>query len=109
MAYLPYSAEHDKRLNAIRRKLRDRLKVATTLGYGPRFLHSTGQLHKGGRPVGHFLQITKTVDRDLPIPGDPFTFGELESAQAEGDLLALRKRGRPAIRVEGLDLLEGTW
>jgi transaldolase/glucose-6-phosphate isomerase len=107
MAYLPYSAENDRRLNAIRKKLRDRLKVATTLGYGPRFLHSTGQLHKGGRPVGHFLQITQTVDRDVPIPGDPFTFGELESAQAEGDLQALRKRGRPAIRVEGLDLLEG--
>lgn len=109
MAYLPYSAENDRRLAAIRKKLRDRYKVATTLGYGPRFLHSTGQLHKGGRPVGHFLQITKTVDKDVAIPGDPFTFGELESAQAEGDLLALRKRGRPAIRVEGLDLLEGTW
>lgn len=108
MAYLPYSSDNDRRLNAIRKKLRDRLKVATTLGYGPRFLHSTGQLHKGGRPVGHFLQITKAVERDLPIPGDPFTFGELESAQAEGDLLALRKRGRPAIRVEGLDLLEAT-
>ncbi len=108
MAYLPYTAENDRRLAAIRRALRDRLGVATTLGYGPRFLHSTGQLHKGGRPVGHFLQITEAVTRDLPIPGARFTFGELEAAQAEGDLQALRQRGRPAIRVEGLDLLEAT-
>jgi hypothetical protein len=81
--------------------------VATTLGYGPRFLHSTGQLHKGGRPVGHFLQITERADTDLAIPGESFTFGALEAAQAEGDLQALRQRGRPAIRVEGMDLLEG--
>ncbi|MBI4500403.1 MAG: bifunctional transaldolase/phosoglucose isomerase [Gemmatimonadetes bacterium] len=105
-AYLPPTPEHDRRLEQIRAKLRDRLKVATTLGYGPRYLHSTGQLHKGGRPIGHFLQITSTSDEDLPIPGEKFTFGKLEAAQAEGDLQALRKRGRPAIRVEGLDLLE---
>ncbi len=106
MAYLPPSDEMDRRLAVIRLKLRDRLKVATTVGYGPRFLHSTGQLHKGGPPVGHFLQVTSKLDRDLPIPGERFTFGALEAAQAEGDLQALRKRGRPAIRVEGLALLE---
>ena len=61
MAYLPPTPENDRRLAAIRLRLRDRLKVATTLGYGPRFLHSTGQLHKGGPPVGHFLQITEPV------------------------------------------------
>ncbi|MFL5403968.1 MAG: bifunctional transaldolase/phosoglucose isomerase [Gemmatimonadales bacterium] len=106
MAYLPPTPENDRRLAAIRLRLRDRLKVATTLGYGPRFLHSTGQLHKGGRPVGHFLQIVDRVQDDLPIPGEPFGFGELEAAQAEGDLVALRARGRPAIRVDNLAPLE---
>ena len=106
MAYLPPTAENDRRLAAIRLRLRDRLRVATTLGYGPRFLHSTGQLHKGGPPVGHFLQITEPVREDLPIPGESFTFGELEAAQAEGDLQALRGRGRPAIRIDESGLLE---
>ena len=62
MAYLPPTSENDRRLAAIRTRLRDRLRVATTLGYGPRFLHSTGQLHKGGPPVGHFLQITERLE-----------------------------------------------
>lgn len=106
MAYLPPTPENDRRLAAIRLRLRDRLKVATTLGYGPRFLHSTGQLHKGGPPVGHFLQITDEAKDDLAIPDQPFTFGRLEAAQAEGDLVALRARGRPAIRVVDLGLLE---
>ena len=106
MAYLPPTPENDRRLAAVRAKLRDRLKVATTLGYGPRFLHSTGQLHKGGPPVGHFLQITERAAQDVSIPGAPYTFGQLEAAQAEGDLRALRGRGRPAIRIDGLTLLE---
>ncbi len=106
MAYLPPTPENDARLVRIRSRLRDRLKVATTLGYGPRFLHSTGQLHKGGKPQGHFLQIIERTKNDLPIPGEPFTFGRLEAAQAEGDLLALRGRGRPAIRIDDLRLLE---
>ena len=106
MAYLPPTPDNDRRLGAIRLRLRDRLKVATTLGYGPRFLHSTGQLHKGGRPVGHFLQVTQSSTEDLPIPGESFGFARLEAAQAEGDLLALRGRGRPAIRVDSLELLE---
>jgi transaldolase/glucose-6-phosphate isomerase len=106
MAYLPPTLDNDRRLAAIRLKLRDRLKVATTLGYGPRFLHSTGQLHKGGRAIGHFLQITEQVVKDIPIPDEKFTFGELEAAQAEGDLQALRGRKRPAIRVAGLAALE---
>ena len=105
MAYLPPTPEYDRRLAAIRLRLRDRLGVATTVGYGPRFLHSTGQLHKGGPPVGHFVQITERAPQDLAIPGKAFTFGELEAAQAEGDLLALRKLGRPALRLDGLDLL----
>ena len=107
MAYLPPTSEYDAPLRAVRLRLRDRLAVATTVGYGPRFLHSTGQLHKGGPPVGHFLQITERAPQDLAIPGKPFTFGDLEAAQAEGDLLALRKRGRPALRLGGLNLLEG--
>jgi hypothetical protein len=106
MAYLPPTPENDRRLAAIRLGLRNRLKVATTLGYGPRFLHSTGQLHKGGPPIGHFLQITQPSPEDLAIPGEPFGFRELEAAQAEGDLRALRSRGRPAIRVDDLALLE---
>jgi transaldolase/glucose-6-phosphate isomerase len=106
MAYLPPTPAYDRRLSAIRARLRDRLKVATTLGYGPRYLHSTGQMHKGGPPTGHFLQITEPVTADLTIPGKPFTFGELEAAQAEGDLIALRGRGRPALRLDGLALLE---
>jgi hypothetical protein len=106
MAYLPPTPENDRRLAAIRLRLRDRLRVATTLGYGPRFLHSTGQLHKGGPPVGHFLQITDRATEDLPIPGQPFSFGQLEAAQGEGDLVALRSRGRPAIRIDDLGMLE---
>ena len=106
MAYLPPTAENDRRLAAARLRLRDRLKVATTVGYGPRFLHSTGQLHKGGPPAGHFLQITERAERDVAIPGLPYPFGELELAQAEGDLWALRGRGRPAVRIDGFGLLE---
>jgi transaldolase/glucose-6-phosphate isomerase len=106
MAYLPPTPETDRRLAALRVHLRDRLKVATTLGYGPRFLHSTGQLHKGGPPVGHFVQIVDRPAPDVPIPGEPYTFGSLITAQAEGDLQALRRRGRPVLRVEDLTLLE---
>ncbi len=106
MAYLPPTAEYDRRLEVVRLRLRDRLKVATTLGYGPRLLHSTGQLHKGGPPTGHFLQITEPAREDVPVPGKPFTFGTLEAAQAEGDLRALRARGRPALRVARLEQLD---
>ncbi len=105
MAYVPPTPAYDRRLERLRRRLRDRLTVATTVGYGPRFLHSTGQLHKGGPPIGHFLQITERAPQDIAIPGKPFTFGALEAAQAEGDLLALRRLGRPALRLRGLDLL----
>ncbi len=101
MAYLPREPETDASLQSLRLALRDRLQIATTLGYGPRFLHSTGQLHKGGPPSGLFLQITHDDPVDLPIPGMPYSFGALEWAQALGDLEALKARG---LRVIGCRL-----
>jgi transaldolase/glucose-6-phosphate isomerase len=77
--------------------------VATTLGFGPRFLHSTGQLHKGGPPSGVYLQLTAEPERDLPIPGWAETFGTLVAAQALGDLRSLQARGRRALRLHGAD------
>ena len=86
-------------LQALRLRLRDGLRVATTLGYGPRFLHSTGQLHKGGPDTGLFLQLLGHDPQDLAIPGRPYTFGVLKRAQARGDLTALRAHDRRAVRV----------
>ena len=76
---------------------------ATTLGFGPRFLHSTGQLHKGGPDTGVFLQLTAEPSKDLPIPGWEESFGTLIAAQALGDLASLQKRGRRAIRLHFAD------
>jgi hypothetical protein len=87
-------------------RLRDRHGVATTLGIGPRFLHSTGQLHKGGPPTGVFVQMVGTDHVDVPIPGRPYSFSVLKQAQAAGDLLALQDRGLRAGRVDIHDLLE---
>lgn len=107
-AYIDRSDATAATLQADRLAIRDRLQVATTLGFGPRFLHSTGQLHKGGPPSGIFLQITDgpahgagDADRDvdMDIPGQPFTFGRLIDAQALGDLKALRSRARRVARV----------
>jgi len=83
--------------------VRDRTRAATTFGYGPRYLHSTGQLHKGGPDGGRFLQLVHDGDEDLSIPGRDFTFGELKNAQATGDFNALRAAGRPVarLRLEG--------
>jgi glucose-6-phosphate isomerase len=78
-----------------------------TFGWGPRFLHSTGQYHKGGPQVGTFLQITGTVTDDLGIPGRPYTFGELQAAQAAGDRDALTGRGRPLLRLHLTDRTVG--
>ncbi len=97
----------------IRTRIRDAKKVATTLGYGPRFLHSTGQLHKGGPNSGVFIQITCDDAEDLPIPDEPYTFGVLKAAQALGDMKSLTSRNRRVIRVHvganvqrGLERLE---
>lgn len=98
-AYLPVTAEIDEKLEEIRRRLRHVTRRAVTLGYGPRFLHSTGQLHKGGANNGVFIQITRDIDaNDLPIPGASYTFGILQAAQAAGDLEALQSKHRRAVR-----------
>jgi hypothetical protein len=92
----------------MRAAVRDATRAATTLGYGPRFLHSTGQLHKGGPPAGVFLQVTAEDAADIEIPGRPFTFGQLKRAQAIGDFESLLGHGRPALRVHlGADLNGG--
>jgi transaldolase / glucose-6-phosphate isomerase len=95
-------------LQNIRLKIRDRKKIATTLGYGPRFLHSTGQLHKGGPNSGLFLQVTASDVEDLAIPGEAYTFGILKVAQALGDFSSLNKWGRRGIRIDlGPDVKAG--
>jgi transaldolase/glucose-6-phosphate isomerase len=108
MAYLTEDSAIEKALQAIRRQLRDSLRLATTLGYGPRFLHSTGQFHKGGPNTGLFLQLTSDDAGDLPVPGQPYTFGIFKRAEALGDLEALHKHQRRAIRIHlGADVGKG--
>lgn len=99
MAYIEPTSEHDAALEAIRMAIRDGLGVATTFGYGPRFLHSTGQLHKGGPHDGLFIQITCEDAVDVPIPGEPYTFSVLKRAQALGDLQSLQSRKLRVIRL----------
>ena len=98
-AYLQALPTHAEILGTIRLHIRDRFHVATTLGYGPRFLHSTGQLHKGGGDNGVFLQFTADDPVDLPIPGEPHGFGAMKAAQALGDLQSLQSRKRRALRI----------
>ncbi len=108
MAYIAENPATDKALLDIRKLLQNRLHMTTTLGYGPRFLHSTGQFHKGGPNTGLFLQLTADDVEDVAIPGAPYTFGTLKRAQALGDLEALRKHGRRAGRVHlGSDIGRG--
>ncbi len=106
LVFGPPSRVTDERLRLVREKLERRLGVATTVGYGPRFLHSTGQLHKGGPSTGHFVQVVRPASEDLAVPGMPYTFGRLLMAQAEGDLRALKGRGRPMVRIPDVDWLE---
>jgi hypothetical protein len=109
--YLAILAYLDRRADATAADLRGLLARATpravTFGWGPRFLHSTGQYHKGGPPVGAFLQITGAVGDDLPVPGQPYTFGLLQAAQAAGDAEALAGRGRPFLRLHLTDRAAG--
>jgi len=114
LAYLHRTPERHARLARLRLAVRDRARVATTLGYGPRFLHSTGQLHKGGPDTGVFLQLTADEGEDLPIPGERYGFEALRRAQAEGDLEVLERRGRRVLHLHlgheverGLETLAG--
>jgi transaldolase/glucose-6-phosphate isomerase len=107
LAFIAPNAEHDRAVNAIRLAIRDSYRVATTVGYGPRYLHSTGQLHKGGPNTGVFLQVVGDDPNDLPIPGEKFSFGVLKQAQALGDFQALRNHGRRVLRIQVADVAQG--
>jgi transaldolase / glucose-6-phosphate isomerase len=99
LAYVEMNGPHEEKLQAIRHTVRDRKHVATCLGFGPRFLHSTGQAYKGGPNTGVFLQITCDDANDLPVPGQKYTFGTVKAAQARGDFQVLADRKRRALRV----------
>ncbi len=107
LAYLNRTPQNEEALGAMRRVLRDRRRVATTRGFGPRYLHSTGQLFKGGPPTGRFVIFTAESARDLEIPGEPYTFGTLFQAQALGDVQALRAGGRAVLRAHLTDPARG--
>ena len=108
MAYIAENPANDEALQDIRKLLQDRLHITTTLGYGPRFLHSTGQFHKGGPNTGLFLQLTADDVEDVALPGAPYTFGVFKRAQALGDLEALRKHKRRVGRIHlGPDIARG--
>ena len=99
LGYIQMNAEHEQSLQKIRHAVRDKKHVATCLGFGPRFLHSTGQAYKGGPNTGVFLQITCDDAVELPVPGQKYTFGIVKAAQARGDFQVLAERGRRALRV----------
>ena len=108
LSYVEETSDIEAELEKIRSTLRDATRCATTSGYGPRFLHSTGQLHKGGASTGVFFQITANDAQDFAVPGEAYTFGILKQAQALGDFHSLSKRGRRAIRVDlGNDTIGG--
>ena len=97
-AFLPPNEENDRRIDALVSTLRES-GHAVTHGYGPRYLHSTGQLHKGGPNTGLFLQVVDGGGEELPIPGKPFGFRRLIRAQAAGDYESLKERGRRVARI----------
>jgi transaldolase / glucose-6-phosphate isomerase len=99
LAYIEMNGAHEEQLQRMRHGVRDRKQVATCLGFGPRFLHSTGQAYKGGPNTGVFLQITCDDANDLPVPGQKYTFGVVKAAQARGDFQVLADRKRRALRV----------
>jgi hypothetical protein len=107
LAFIEMNASHRYSLDAIRGLVRDRKKVATTVGFGPRYLHSTGQAHKGGPNTGVFLLITCDEPYDLPVPGHRYTFGTIKLAQARGDFEVLASRGRRVLRVHVKDTEAG--
>ena len=99
LAYLQMNELHHQQLQELRTVICDRKQVATCLGFGPRFLHSTGQAYKGGPNTGVFLQITCADDIDVPIPGHRYSFGIVKAAQARGDFEVLAQRKRRILRV----------
>ena len=108
LAYIERNDAHQSQLQKVRHAIRDKKKVATCLGFGPRFLHSTGQAYKGGPNSGVFLQITCDDAADLAVPGQKYTFGIVKAAQARGDFQVLADRNRRALRVHlGADLAAG--
>ena len=108
LGYVPMNDANDKTMQSLRMAVRDKKKVATVLGFGPRFLHSTGQAYKGGPNSGVFLQITHDHAQDIPVPDQKYTFGVVQAAQARGDFAVLAERGRRALRVHlGPDVSAG--
>ena len=108
LAYVEMNAPHEAALTKVRHRVRDSKRVATCLGFGPRFLHSTGQGYKGGPNSGVFLQITCDDAKDVAVPGQKYTFGVVKAAQARGDFAVLAERGRRALRVHlGPDVAAG--
>ena len=107
LGFIQMNAEHEKALQSIRLAVRNKKHVATCLGFGPRFLHSTGQAYKGGPNSGVFLQITCDDALELPVPEQKYTFGVVKAAQARGDFQVLAERGRRALRVHLHDVESG--
>ena len=99
LAYVDRNESYARELEALRASLGERLRLPVLLGYGPRYLHSIGQLFKGGPATGLFLIITATKSEDLAIPGAKYSFGQLQLAQALGDLESLGRRGKPTLRL----------
>ena len=99
LAYVERNKHHQEALQDIRALIRDRKRIATCLGFGPRFLHSTGQAYKGGPNTGVFLQITCDDAADLPVPDQKYTFGVVKAAEARGDVEVLAERERRVLRV----------
>ncbi len=108
LAYVPMNETHEVLLQAARLAVRDTLRVATCVGFGPRYLHSTGQAYKGGPNSGVFIQIICDDRDDLAVPGRRYSFGVVKAAQALGDFRVLQERGRRALRVHlGSDVKAG--
>jgi len=107
LGYVQMNGPHEKTLQSVRTAVRDKKRVATCLGFGPRFLHSTGQAYKGGPNSGVFLQVTCDDKADLAVPGQKFTFGVVKAAQARGDFNVLAERDRRALRVHLHDVESG--
>jgi hypothetical protein len=99
LAFVEPNDAMDHAMANLRRRVRDETKATTTFGYGPRYLHSTGQFHKGGPPTGLFVQIVRDIEQDLEVPGEPYTFGQLLQAQAAGDYKTLEAHKLFVVRI----------